>query len=119
MKLTNNINFQDFKKKKIDTKIQKILNILLKKENYILKSFSKSYKDSWHDQIKLNFNKYKNIILIGMGGSIMGSRAIYSFLNKRINKNFFFIDNFEHNSIKNIKKKNSLNLIISKSGNTL
>ena len=119
MKLTNNINFKNFKEKKIDKNIQKLLNNLLNKDNDILNSLSKSYKDSWNKKIKSNYNKYKNVILIGMGGSIMGSRAIYSFLNQIIKKNFFFIDNFEHNKIKNIKKKNTLNLIISKSGNTL
>tara|TARA_A100000164_G_scaffold23630_1_gene18654 strand:- start:277 stop:1356 length:1080 start_codon:yes stop_codon:yes gene_type:complete len=119
MKLTSNINFKNFKEKKIDKNIQKLLNNLLNKDNDILNSLSKSYKDSWNKKIKSNYNKYKNVILIGMGGSIMGSRAIYSFLNQIIKKNFFFIDNFEHNKIKNIKKKNTLNLIISKSGNTL
>jgi glucose-6-phosphate isomerase len=119
MKLTNNINFKNFKEKKIDKNIQKLLNNLLNKDNDILNSLSKSYKDSWNKKIKSNYNKYKNVILIGMGGSIMGSRAIYSFLNQIIKNNFFFIDNFEHNKIKNIKKKNTLNLIISKSGNTL
>ena len=119
MKLTNNINFQNFKSKNTNKKIQKLLNYLLNNENHILNSLSKSYKDSWNKKIKSNYNKYKNVILIGMGGSIMGSRAIYSFLNQIIKKNFFFIDNFEHNKIKNIKKKNTLNLIISKSGNTL
>ncbi len=119
MKLTNNINFKNFKEKKIDKNIQKLLNNLLNNDNDILNSLNKSYKDSWNKKIKSNYNKYKNVILIGMGGSIMGSRAIYSFLNQIIKKNFFFIDNFEHNKIKNIKKKNTLNLIISKSGNTL
>ena len=119
MKLTNYIVFQNFKSKQKDKNIQKLLNNLLNEENYILNSLSKSYKDSWNKRIKSKLNKYKNIILIGMGGSIMGSRAIYSFLSKKIKKNFYFIDNFEHNNLKKIKKINSLNLIISKSGNTL
>tara|TARA_Y100000741_G_scaffold358451_1_gene337629 strand:+ start:412 stop:1578 length:1167 start_codon:yes stop_codon:yes gene_type:complete len=119
MKLTNNINFQNFKIIKTDKKIKKLLSNLLNDGNHILNSLNKSYKDSWNKAIKVNLGKYKNIILIGMGGSIMGARAIYSFLNNRIKKNFYFVDNFEHNEIKNINKKNSLNLIISKSGNTL
>ena len=119
MKLTKNINFQNFKAKKTDKKILKLLNNIINNKNHIINSFSKSYKDSWNKKIKLNLNKYKNFVLIGMGGSIMGSRAIYSFLKKKIKKNFYFIDNFEHNSLKNTKKKNYLNIIISKSGNTL
>ena len=105
MKLTNNIKFQNIKIQKTNKKIQKLLYNLLNTENHILNSLNKSYKDSWNKKTKLNFNKYKNIILIGMGGSIMGSRAIYSFLSKRIKKKFYFIDNFEHNKLKSIKKK--------------
>jgi len=53
-----------------------------------------------------------------MGGSILGSRAIYSFLKPKA-KNFFFIDNFKNiDHIKPIEKKR-LNIIVSKSGNTL
>ena len=106
MKLTKNINFQNFKKKKkTNKKIQKLLKYLLNSENHILNSLSKSYKDKWNKKIGSSLNKYKNVILIGMGGSIMGSRAIYSFFQKRIKKNFYFVDNFEHNKLKNIKKK--------------
>ncbi len=119
MKLTNNINFQNFNSIKTNNKIKKLLYDLLKSKNHILNSLSKSYKDSWNKEIKDNLDKYKNVILIGMGGSIMGSRAIFSFLNKIIKKKFYFIDNFNYNKIKNINKKKSLNLIISKSGNTL
>ena len=105
MKLTNNINFQNFNSKKTDKKIKKLLSNLINNKNHVLNSFCKSYKDSWNKNFKGKFNKYKNIVLIGMGGSIMGSRAIFSFFNKGIKKNFYFIDNFEINKINNIKKK--------------
>ena len=105
MRLTNTIKFQNVKTKKNDQKLKKLLNNFLKSDNYILKSLGKSYKDSWNKKLKVDFDKYKNVILIGMGGSIMGSRAIFNFLNKKIKKNFYFIDNFEHNKLKNIKKK--------------
>ena len=53
-----------------------------------------------------------------MGGSSLGIKAIYSFLKPKIKKNLFFIDNI--NTKKNHNKKNKiLNIIISKSGNTL
>ena len=32
----------------------------------------------------------KNIIIIGMGGSILGAKSIYSFLRTKIKKNVFF-----------------------------
>ena len=53
-----------------------------------------------------------------MGGSSLGSRAIYDFLKHKIKKNFNFVDNLQ--PIKNkIDNKNYTNFIISKSGNTL
>jgi len=52
-----------------------------------------------------------------MGGSSLGSHAIYDFLKHKIDKKFFFVSNLNNN--KNFPKKKFLNLIISKSGNTL
>ena len=62
--------------------------------------------------------KSTNFRIIGMGGSSLGSKAIYDFLNFKIKKNFLFIDNLQ-TSTKADKKKNYTNLIISKSGNTV
>ena len=119
MNLTKNINFKNFKINKIEKKISKILTNLLIEENQIISSFKDTYTDSWNKKILKKYKKYKTVILIGMGGSIMGSRSIYSFLKKKIRKNFFFIDSFNHKEIKKMKKKEFFNLIISKSGNTL
>ena len=54
-----------------------------------------------------------------MGGSSLGARSIYNFLKKKIKKDFNFNDNLSLKKLKNKKTKNLLNLIISKSGNTL
>ena len=58
-----------------------------------------------------------------MGGSILGSKAIYNFLKKKINKKVFFFDNIDLNKISKFKKINDIDkvlfLIISKSGNTV
>ena len=51
-----------------------------------------------------------------MGGSSLGSKAIYNFLEGKIKKKVRFYENL--NLKKEVKKK-SLNVIISKSGNTL
>ena len=60
--------------------------------------------------------------MIGMGGSILGAKAIYSFLQFKIKKKFIFLDNLDANYLIKIKKeynlKKSLFLIISKSGKT-
>ena len=53
-----------------------------------------------------------------MGGSILGPKAIYQFLNHKIKKNFLFIDNLQ-TTLNLQRKKKFINLIISKSGNTL
>ena len=52
-----------------------------------------------------------------MGGSILGAESIYEFLKDKIKKNFYFINNLKPKIINNNKK--NVNLIISKSGNTL
>ena len=114
--LTNNINFKDFKNQKKNKKITKLLSNLLKEKNQILRSLSESYKDSYRKKDILKFKKYPNISLIGMGGSILGSRAIYKFLKKKIKKKLIFKDDFD---LEKKNNKKNLNLIISKSGNTL
>ena len=53
-----------------------------------------------------------------MGGSSLGAKAIYSFLKFKIKKNFEFLDNISPGKSSNLEK-NCLNIIISKSGNTL
>ena len=54
-----------------------------------------------------------------MGGSIIGTEAIFDFLKPKIKKNFTFISNLETTKIFHAKNNKSLNLIVSKSGNTL
>ena len=51
-----------------------------------------------------------------MGGSILGTEAIYQFLKKKIKKEFIFINNLNS---KILPQKKAVNLIISKSGETL
>ena len=89
----------------------------------LLESFEKKYIFDFSQKTIKKFYKYKNIILIGMGGSILGAKSIYFFLKSKVKKEVFFFDNLdEHlhlkfNKIKNLK--NSCFVIISKSGNTL
>jgi len=115
---TKNINFKNFKLKKINRKIKEDLNILLKENNTVLQSLNTSYKNGYQKKIILKYKKYSNIRVIGMGGSILGTKAINDFLKNKIKKNFYFINNLQA-KINFPKKKKYLNLIISKSGNTL
>ena len=89
----------------------------------LLKSYEKNYKMNFSSKTIKRFSKYKNIIIIGMGGSILGSKCIHSFLKNKIKKKIFFFDNLDpnlHEQYKKIKDiKNSCFVVISKSGNTL
>jgi len=118
--LTTAIKLKNFKiKKKISLrKIKKNLEILFDEKNYILESLKNKYRDSYSKKFINNYNKYKNFRVIGMGGSTLGTQTIYEFFKDKIKKNFHFIDNL---STKKIKIKNSqiVNLIVSKSGNTI
>ena len=43
----------------------------------LLKSYEKDYKFDFSKSVVKKFSKYKNIIVIGMGGSILGTKSIY------------------------------------------
>ena len=112
-----NILFKNFKLNKKTLNTKKILSKLLKEDNKILQSLSANYSDSYTKKSLSKYKNFKNIRIIGMGGSSLGTRAIYSFLKHKIKKKLIFFDNLQANRIKDNKKH--LNLIVSKSGNTL
>jgi len=115
--LTENISFKNFLTKKKILITKKNLNLILNEKNQLIRSLSKSYKDSFRKKNIKHFNKKFDYRIIGMGGSTLGAQAIYDFLKKKIKKKFTFVDNL--NAFENKKlKKNFNNLIISKSGNT-
>ena len=119
--LTRNIYFKEFgikkNKKKIKSKVLKTLDFY--KNHKLVKSFSKNYTYDFNLSDIKNLKKFENYNLIGMGGSSLGAKAIYSFMKPKIKKKFTFLDNLYSN--KNISKKKikNLNIIISKSGGTL
>ena len=115
--LTKGINFFNFKKKKTNNIIKKKLSIILKEDTQLLKSLGKSYKYSFKKKDIKKFKKNSDYRIIGIGGSSLGTKAIYDFLKFKIKKNFTFIDNLNSSYFKS--KKNYTNLIVSKSGNTL
>jgi len=117
--LTKNIIFKNFKLKKNTKKIKHDLKFFLKEKSILLKSLSANYKNSYNKKIISKYKKYSHIRIIGMGGSILGTKSIYDFLRDKIKKNFYFLDNLQSSTVFFKKKKRYLNLIISKSGNTL
>ena len=115
--LTSSISLKNFRLKKNNPKIKQKLKFLFSNKSQIIESLSSNYRDSFE---KKNINKYKstkNFRLIGMGGSTLGTQAIYNFLKHKIKKKFYFIDNL-NSSLKRDKKK-YLNIVVSKSGNTI
>jgi len=120
--LTSNIKFINFIQKQ---KKKPIYNFKqLKKENWIKKyklllSLTPNYKYSYTKAQIKNLKKKTFFRLIGMGGSTLGAKAIYKFLQDKTKKKFVFIDNLKPNLSKYEKSNEAVNLIISKSGNTL
>ncbi len=117
--LTKNINFKNFLIKSNSLKVNKNLKLLLRQNLNLINSFKASYQYSYKKKLVSKLKKFSNIRIIGMGGSILGAEAIYGFLNHKIKKNLLFVNNLKPNSINFIKKKKFLNIVISKSGNTL
>jgi len=127
--LKNNINKSYYKNNLFTTnkiKLRKIVkkiynNIDVKKD--IFHVLSKKFILDLNKPNLKKFKKYKSIVLIGMGGSVLGAQSIYSLLEKNINRKFIFLNNLDQLKIEEIKKKinlkNSLFIIISKSGNTM
>ena len=122
--LTSNIKLVNYKNSKFSKKnnfeLKKIRKIDWLNKFKLLRSFSKNYRYSFS---KKNIKKYKKtnyFRVIGMGGSVLGSEAIYNFLKNKINKKFQFINNLQPKLIlkKDLNHK-VLNIVISKSGNTL
>ena len=116
--ITNGIYFKNFKYKKNAYKIVNILKEILKKKDSTLQSLSKNFKESYNKKILRKFSTSKNFRIIGMGGSILGAEAIYSFLKDKIKKNFVFINDLDE-SIKSKKNQKYSNLVVSKSGETI
>ena len=118
---SKNIIFKNFLRKKnnkISKKLNKILTKELKISSSLLNSYSTNYKYSFKKNIIKKYRNFKNINLIGMGGSILGTEAIYDFLQSKITKKINFFNNL-NNQVKLKTQRKTLNLIVSKSGNTL
>ena len=116
--LTAGINFINFKKKINLSIVKQKLNLIIKKKNPVINSLSKNYKNSFEKKKLSKYKKSLNYRVIGMGGSTLGTHAIYDFLKDKIKKNFLFIDNLNTSSKKK-EKKIFTNLVVSKSGNTI
>ena len=117
-----------FIKKKIvgfEKLFKKNFNLILNnidKETNTFHILSKKYNFSFIKKELNKFKKFKQIAIIGMGGSILGSEAIHDFLKHKIKKKIFFIDNLDSEKLSLLTNENCnkiLFIVISKSGETV
>ena len=119
---SKNIIFQNFTKKRIKKKLKIFYKKLIENsnnKNNVINSFTKSYSYSFDKNKIIKLKKFKIFQIYGMGGSSLGAKAIYDFVNHKIKKKFYFYDNLD---LKNQMLKTNqkiFNIVISKSGNTL
>jgi len=111
--LSKKIQINNLKFKK-NQSITNILSNLLKEKNQTILSLGNKYKNKYSYKKLVNKVDKLNVRIFGMGGSILGAKAIYDFLKDKIKKKFFFIDNINEKISFNNKKK-FLDLVISKS----
>ena len=111
--------FKSFLNIKNNKTIKKDFLKLLKEQPLLFETLKSTYKYSYSKKKISKYKKFSNIRVIGMGGSILGTEAIYNFLKKKIKKKFTFVNNLNSNADYFQDKNINLNLIISKSGNTL
>ena len=69
--------------------IKSIKKEFSEKNNNLFKSFfpNSNYNFKFNEINK--FRKFKTVIVLGMGGSILGTKAIYSFLKYKIKKKIY------------------------------
>tara|TARA_B110000503_G_scaffold33880_1_gene55045 strand:+ start:536 stop:1774 length:1239 start_codon:yes stop_codon:yes gene_type:complete len=96
---------------------EKLVLEINKKSNEVLNSFSYEYQNKIKLQ-KSNIVENKNTLVIGMGGSSAGAKALSAYLGSSI----YFFDNYDlnymSNFFQNYNLKNFTIYVISKSGST-
>ena len=101
----NHCKKSEFKnlKKSFNKIFIQILNEI-KLEKNVFNSLSNNYNFSFKKKDLAKYKKFKNIVVVGMGGSILGSEAIYFFLKRKIKKNLFFLNDLNPSEIKEFAK---------------
>ena len=126
---TDNIQFKSnnsITQKKVSKKFDKIfLNIKseITNKKKTLNVLDKNFKLNFKTKDLNKFKKFKTIVFIGMGGSILGAEAIYNFLQIKVKKKVYFLNDLDEDKVTNLKKNKNLSkflfVVISKSGNTI
>ena len=96
-------------------------NLFNIKENFFFNTLSEQYqKNLFLKKIILKKKLHKNILIVGMGGSVLGSKMLSSFFG--LDKNYYFLDSLNNSAVNDLIRKDLSKFsifIISKSGQTL
>ena len=107
------------KNKKLEKKIFENIN----SENQTLNVLNRKYKFNFKIKELKKFLKFKTVAIIGMGGSILGSKSMYYMFKDKIKKKFYFFDDIDSKKISSFKKKEKMKdvlfIVVSKSGTTV
>ena len=107
------------KNKKLEKKIFENIN----SENQTLNVLNRKYKFNFKFKELKKFLKFKTVAIIGMGGSILGSKSMYFMFKDKIKKKFYFFDDIDSKKISSFKKKEKMKdvlfIVVSKSGTTV
>ena len=94
---------------KLNKKFDKIYTNLkreIKNKNKTLNVLDDKFKLNFRLKDLSKYKKFKTIVIIGMGGSILGANAIYDFFRFTIKKKVYFFDDLDENKLSSLKKKN-------------
>jgi glucose-6-phosphate isomerase len=116
--LKNNSKIYKKNLRKCSEILKNLFNI---KENFFFNTLSEQYqKNLFLKKIILKKKLHKNILIVGMGGSVLGTKMLSSFFG--LDNNYYFLDSLNNSVVNDIIRKDLSKFsifIISKSGQTL
>ncbi len=96
-------------------------NLFNIKENFFFNTLSEQYqKNLFLKKIILKKKLHKNILIVGTGGSVLGTKMLSSFFG--LDNNYYFLDSLNNSAVNDLIRKDLSKFsifIISKSGQTL
>jgi len=99
--LTNNSKFYKNNLRKCSDILKNLLN---NKENFFFNTLSEEFQKSvFLKKIVLKKKLHKNILIVGMGGSVLGAKMLSSFFG--LDKNYYFLDSLNNSTISDFIKK--------------
>ena len=91
MNLTKNIFFINFNRNKKSNILKKNFYEIIKNKNEVLNSLKPNYNYSYSNNFVKKIKNKLNCRIIGMGGSILGTKAIYKFLKHKLTNSYIRI----------------------------